>query len=692
MAEMMGISPEELAKTMSNTAGLKLDDSEYKQVMKACVKAARAGDVLAMRHALDLLQKMDEVGIRPDVDVYNNVLAACSSAADGRFRPCTVNDTVTFGEFINKSAEVLSYAGGRLTSAEFSTKWKLKFPSEPLSKFLVDERGNKHSISALLRQSSRFMVEPGEHAHLNKFILVKQSKASGKQAGSQKSASGPSSSSSSASSSWVSTGLEFLARMKANRVKPNARTYTTVIALCAREAMASKDTKVMTSMFEQANKLLDEMRGAGLTPELATYNALLDVCGRCMRTERGQEVLKMLQEEGYQKDAYTYAASMRLRGQVDGSGVQSALELLDEMKAVGVPRKVKTYNMLLSVVREHSSRAEDAVADAWRVWDMMKRDDIAPDKVSYVSMIAILEKGARRRVPLAQQQALNMIDEMRAANCTPTVKAYTSAMKAAGARRSGGDAIEMLQAMQAQGERPDEEAYAAAVRAYARAAQRDGAAAVKKAKDLVKSMHKAGPKPGLRVYTALIEACARATRAPGGRNMITDAYRVLEDMRQNAVVADTVVYNILINAHAMAGEAGAMGSFESAKKIVEKMSGPSKPTISTYNSLIVVAARSIRGKMKRGKGLEDALVAYEMMIKDQIVPDIATINGLMLACLSPDEVRVVMNIAEEHDVELDAASYTLAVSVRARLRCVCTCLHCVRIYVYIYIYVRIYTQ
>jgi pentatricopeptide repeat protein len=662
MAELMGVSPEELAKTMSNTAGVQLDDSEYKEVMKACVKAARAGDVSAMKNALDLLQKMDEVGIRPDVDVYNNVLAACASAADGRFRPCSVNDTAVFSDFVDKAAELVSYSGGRLTSKEFALKWKLRFPKEPLQNYVVDDRGNKRSVSDMLRQSHRFLVEPGPDSYLSKFTLLQQPKKSGKQVKKL----------TTVSSSWVSIGLDFLARMKANRVKPNAQTYTTVIALCAREAMASKDSDGMAKMYDQANILLNEMRGAGLKPELATYNALMDVCGRCMRTERGEEVLKMLEDEGYTKDAYTFAAIMRLRSQ-SANGVEDAMSVLDEMKAAGVPPRVQTYNMVLSLLRKHLKTPEEAVTKAWQIWDMMKSDNLQPDQISYVTMIAVLKSGARRRVHNAQQQALDMIEEMRTANQTQNIKAYTSAMSAAGSRRGGQDAIKILEELQAQGGRPDEQAYAAAVRAYARAAQRDGGAAVKKAKELVKSMRKSGHKPGLLVYTALLDAHARATRAPGGRNMISEAYKVLEDMRQNGVAPDTVTYNILINAHAMAGEAGALDSFESAMKVVQKMTGPAKPTISTYNSLIVVAGRSMRGKLKRGKGLEDAFRAYEMMLQQDIVPNLATVNGLMLACQNSAEVGVVIKIAQEHGVQLDATSYALAVRLSLFLY-VCLCL------------------
>ena len=63
-----------------------------------------------------------QVGIKPEVDTYNSVLSACGQAADGNYRPCGVNDTAVFGEFVEKSVQLLQFSGGRLSSKQFSLK------------------------------------------------------------------------------------------------------------------------------------------------------------------------------------------------------------------------------------------------------------------------------------------------------------------------------------------------------------------------------------------------------------------------------------------------------------------------------------------------------------------------------------------------------------------------------------------
>ena len=52
MAELMGITPEELAKTLSNAVGTKLDSSEYDALLQSCIRAATSGDLSGMQQAL----------------------------------------------------------------------------------------------------------------------------------------------------------------------------------------------------------------------------------------------------------------------------------------------------------------------------------------------------------------------------------------------------------------------------------------------------------------------------------------------------------------------------------------------------------------------------------------------------------------------------------------------------------------
>ncbi|MGB1594170.1 MAG: hypothetical protein ACPIOQ_15560, partial [Promethearchaeia archaeon] len=133
MAKLMGVTPEELAKTMSNTAQATLDTSEYDELLLMCVKAAKAGDLRGMVQAREVLGKMDEVGIKPNVTAYNGVIAACARAAGGQFRECSVNDTAARSELLDRATVLVNYAGGRMDTAEFARKWREAYPNESLA-------------------------------------------------------------------------------------------------------------------------------------------------------------------------------------------------------------------------------------------------------------------------------------------------------------------------------------------------------------------------------------------------------------------------------------------------------------------------------------------------------------------------------------------------------------------------------
>jgi hypothetical protein len=162
MAKLMGVTPEELAKTMSNTAKAQLDTSEYDNLLAVCIKAAKAGDLSGMVQAREVLEKMDQVGIKPNVTAYNGVIAACARAAGGRFRPCNINDTDTRADLLDRAAAMINYAGGRMDTLEFSKKWREKYPNESLALWTHPAPNSTVPLSEILRASPRFTVQRGQ--------------------------------------------------------------------------------------------------------------------------------------------------------------------------------------------------------------------------------------------------------------------------------------------------------------------------------------------------------------------------------------------------------------------------------------------------------------------------------------------------------------------------------------------------
>jgi len=344
MAKLMGVTPEELAKTMSNTAKAELDTSEYDNLLAACIKAAKAGDLGGMVQAREVLEKMDQVGIKPNVTAYNGVIAACARAAGGKFRPCTVNDTDTRTDLLERAAAMINYAGGRMDTAEFAKTWRDKYPNESLALWTQPAPNTTVPLSEILRASPRFTVQRGKQPNAPNTILVKRAdKKAARKAGATTAGA--------STNSWVAQGLEFLDAMRKNNVKPDAQTYTALIGMCARAAADEAAFNAAAgaesnTMVDKAWELLAEMRAKGLPVELATYNALLNVCAAGGNRARADEVLEMLQAGSMQADAYTFTARMRLC-----PSAPAAEGVLSEMRDAGIPRNVAVYNTLLSIAQ-----------------------------------------------------------------------------------------------------------------------------------------------------------------------------------------------------------------------------------------------------------------------------------------------------------------------------------------------------
>jgi len=220
MAAMLGIEVEEYVRSMSGTAKVSLSSSAYDAMLVMCVRAAQSGDLLGMVHAKEVLSKMEQVGISPDVDLYNQVLSACSAAAGGVMRPCPVrNDTEERRDFIDMAVKVVSYSGGKVDSTEFASRWRTMFPNASIHNYTYTD-GKKQSTWKALAQSARFEVEDGEEG---KKVIVLRRKD-----GKDRKKSTTTISSSSSSSSSITTTMSTLP----SYLLPPLSSYELILYVC----------------------------------------------------------------------------------------------------------------------------------------------------------------------------------------------------------------------------------------------------------------------------------------------------------------------------------------------------------------------------------------------------------------------------------------------------------------------------
>ena len=129
--------------------------------------------------------------------------------------------------------------------------------------------------------------------------------------------------------------LHLLSRMKRERVTPNLITYNTVINACAKGGM---DWEGLFGLFAQ-------MRQEGIQPDIITYNTLLGACSIRRLIDEAKMVFQTMNEAGVVPDQATYSLLVETYGSVHH--LDAVSELLREMENSGNVPDAVAYNVLL---------------------------------------------------------------------------------------------------------------------------------------------------------------------------------------------------------------------------------------------------------------------------------------------------------------------------------------------------------
>jgi pentatricopeptide repeat protein len=180
-------------------------------------------------------------------------------------------------------------------------------------------------------------------------------------------------------------------------LRPDARTYTTLIATVARKANAISGANDPTLAFS----ILEEMQQRHVRPNGMTFSALIDVCGRCRRSDLALKGLRIMLdqktlEQGYLEwnndnkespQKYTlynevgaWTAAINACGKA--GRIETAVKLFYAMPNFGVFPNTITCGCLTDCLLRNGR-----TADTLNVLRYMKKHRIAPSEVMYTSLI-----------------------------------------------------------------------------------------------------------------------------------------------------------------------------------------------------------------------------------------------------------------------------------------------------------------
>jgi pentatricopeptide repeat domain-containing protein 1 len=230
-------------------------------------------------------------------------------------------------------------------------------------------------------------------------------------------------------------GLDVYAQLLSEGCTPNLVTYNILI-----------DAYSRTGQWAKAADVLDPIARQSLTPEARTYNSIISACGKAGQPASALRVYERMLADGVEPTSTTYTSVISAFGRA--GQVDEALQMYRDMSSRGCEPNVITYSSLISVC-ERAGRAEAAL----ELFDEMKTAGVRPNVVTFNGLVAACAHSGM------WQKAAELVEAMHAAGCRPDGTTYSALVAAFESGGQWRQALQALEKAQAGGVRPDAGAY-----------------------------------------------------------------------------------------------------------------------------------------------------------------------------------------------------------------------------------------
>ncbi|KAF6259499.1 hypothetical protein COO60DRAFT_1700790 [Scenedesmus sp. NREL 46B-D3] len=215
-------------------------------------------------------------------------------------------------------------------------------------------------------------------------------------------------------------------------------TYTTAIAVCS-----------ASQQLQRALDLMAEMRARGITCNVHTYSALMNVCIKCNEVGLVQQVYKQMIQEGCTPNLW-----------------QEAIKLLDKLEEEGIQPEVRTYNTIITACNK-SGKPEQGL----KVYERMVAKGVKASATTYTALISaygkqgMVEKAMDIFADMVQrgcghwEKAKECFNQMLAQNCRPDGITFSALITAYQRGEQWREALQAFSHMPANGCHPDSVVY-----------------------------------------------------------------------------------------------------------------------------------------------------------------------------------------------------------------------------------------
>mmetsp|Transcript_108642 Transcript_108642/g.192107 ORF Transcript_108642/g.192107 Transcript_108642/m.192107 type:complete len:1017 (+) Transcript_108642:137-3187(+) len=343
--------------------------------------------------------------------------------------------------------------------------------------------------------------------------------------------------------------------------------------------------------IEQAFEVLQKMKDSSMTPDIAAYSCVLDVCVTAGDLRRARALMAEMRTIG-KLDVVTY--NILLKGYCSCGDISGAKELLSEMEGVGIQPNDVSFNCLINAAASRGFWEE-----AWNTIEIMQRSGVQVDNFTVSIMMKALKvdndsKHVSRVLALLDRWGLDVcsdevllrtvlescirhhehtrlesvVDAFSKSSIQPNVQTYGSLIKAYGALKRVDDCWNLWYKMvDDRALEPNDVVVGCML---------DALVCNEYVEEAVTLFKKWQPKVKANtiIFSTLIKgfACSRQV------SRAMDMWREMQELR---MPLNNKVYNALIDAHAR------VGAMEEVRQLVQGMAtNGCKPDNVTYSTIV----------------------------------------------------------------------------------------------------------
>jgi len=421
----------------------------------------------------------------------------------------------------------------------------------------------------------------------------------------------------------------------------NLQTYNGLI-------ISNYDSKV------DAFKILSKMQNNGVTPDIITYNCLIDMS---FRLDQEENAIKLFEEvcdsfSGIQPDIVTFNIMLKhyvleIKNIIKHKNIsneeklEKVFKILNEIKTRDISINEITYNTAMDACVE--------VGDFDKTWELfndMKSQNLIPDLYTYATLVKGLKNCG---LPDAVDKALQILELVKSGACSE-VKAdevlFNSVMDICISNNKVQIAEQIFEDMKkSEIIKPSIVTYSIMIRGYGVLYN------IEKAINLYEEIKTNGTQPNDIIYGCLMNCAVRCSNLP---LMI----EIFQKMKSQGMKPNAIIYTTLIKGY------NKMKQFQKAFEIFDELSveEKNKSNIVIYNAILDVCVES--GNFEKLKEIYNDLKKSAIEDESNPQPNLVTYSTVIKGYFKSNNLTEAYNLYEflkNNNFKLDEVFFSIMI-------------------------------